>query len=276
MLNIKPINGDEFHVINILEEMLSAPQDAPGFTDDSWAGGSLKETQKIARDGWLEGVAHVRRFASQVEEKIGMQNVEQFPVMDVMGSSIDMGAFMEGVPECMIRFEDQHTTTKGKVYKILVDGIADWSVDNDTIIRRGAAVYVVADMMIKAGLDVEIWLCYSLGSQDRTYGHNTFIKIKSSDQTIPPAKLAFMLIHPGMLRKILSSYIRYHESWTKWNAKFQIRESFRFRPMRKEYIESFDIYTGQLTRRGDARYFETEYATVKWINEQCKGITAGV
>ena len=72
---------------------------------------------------------------------------------DVEGSCYDMGAVIEGVPECCIK---QDVLTKRKFIKIVVTTNFSWRVDADYIKNRGIAIFNLINTLIMQGYIVEL------------------------------------------------------------------------------------------------------------------------
>ena len=157
---------------------------------------SFQDTIKMLRSGWAEGVRDVAfntdKINSALDEASGYA-IEY----DTAGDYIDMGAYLEGVPECFGKI----TSAEGPKdsVRIVASITAASFVHEDHIKTRGAAICALIDQLRKTHfvcLDIVVSSRGIMGKNLRTIFHVDMQNDYSRDL------IAFYLAHPGMLRRI--------------------------------------------------------------------------
>ena len=157
---------------------------------------SYHDTIKMVRSGWAEGVRDVAfntdKINSALDEASGYA-IEY----DTAGDYIDMGAYLEGVPECFGKI----TSAEGpkESVRIVASITASSIVHEDHIKNRGAAICALIDQLRKThfvSLDITVSSRGIMGKNLRTIFHVDMQNDYSRDL------IAFYLAHPGMLRRV--------------------------------------------------------------------------
>lgn len=185
--------------------------DGPG----SWHGtANFEQAVELARHGWSNVRPSIDGLLSDIDGKV-RKLTEEKPVMfhDVTGAFVDMGAYMAGEPECMIDVRQETLPTTGRIVRLLVNGSANWSVDEATIKARGAAICALVDAMARQHLALEVWVEVSIKPQTPARGKNagkspadrlsTVVRVKAAADPLDIDMLMFPIGHPSFLRRIV-------------------------------------------------------------------------
>lgn len=162
---------------------------------------SYEDAMRLAREGWAEGRDQVAALARTLSGIVASKITRQTCTWDVTGDVVDIGRFCEGCPENMIRFEDTEEKGAGKLLTLGASFSAASNIPAGEIIRRGAVLCALADTLESVGHRVEIIITHTVrdSGSDR---HGTTITIKRHGDPVDVDRLAFLLCHPDMLRRI--------------------------------------------------------------------------
>jgi hypothetical protein len=172
-------------------------------TQMNWgfAGGSFAYALKLARTGWSEGLNRIKRCEDLIVAKLNAGN-DLVRSMDVSGDESDISLFIEGDPEYMVTY--QMGEGRKPVVRLVVSVSASCAISNDTITMRGAAICAAIDAVESSGVRVELvidssWVIMTEPRKVAKYQ----IVTKRSEDSLDRDKIAFVLMHPTMLRQIV-------------------------------------------------------------------------
>jgi len=160
---------------------------------------------KMAKEGWPEGLKRMQKVAELLEMPSGARSYEPQPVLAVAGDEVDIGAYLSGEPECMMDWEVRATPSFGKVVKIVCHLTANASVSANAMFRRGSLAYLIIDALESCGIRCEVWglvKCSTCGNRDEGPDFLAQVCLKDADQPIEPDRLAYMLAHPAVFRRL--------------------------------------------------------------------------
>lgn len=173
---------------------------------------SFKETLDLARNGWPEGLKKAKELSSSLFDHISSK-IERVDVKhDIEGHSIDIARFVDGEPEAWLKFENviQESESGHKLIRITFNFSVSGAVSKETIIRKGAAIVALIELLEYAGHRVELTLAMGTAeSWSGRYGNpivQLYTKIKDFDQNVDMSKLAYVLCHPSVLRSLYFSF----------------------------------------------------------------------
>lgn len=163
----------------------------PSFCPFTW-----EESIGLFREGWPDGVKDIAfqadRINDQIDEASGY-GIEQ----DVTGDYIDVGSYLEGVPECFGKM----VTAEGPKdeVEIIVSATVSVRVDKSTVFNRGAAIASLIDQLRRTHfvkLSFVVNVTGITGSDITTYFHVNMQNEYSRDL------IAFMAANAAYLRRI--------------------------------------------------------------------------
>lgn len=181
-----------------------------------WNGNlSFSDTCRLAVRGWDEGVGKVEKFASGFVDAIGSKLVIDEYFYDVTGQDFDLARVLEGEPECWLNSEQVHVEAPAnQTIRLVVNIGASCSVGADTLIRKGAGVVALVQLLERMRRSVEVVAitrdCYSY-NDDKGGGFNFDLTLKHAGQDLDIGKLAYALMHPSMLRRL--QFIAMESTW---------------------------------------------------------------
>ncbi|MER5263864.1 hypothetical protein ABTZ99_17510 [Actinosynnema sp. NPDC002837] len=174
--------------------------------DTGWHGSSWEEAVRLAVDGWPLALEEADVTISELRESAGLSHAVTVlePTWDVTGSEVDVGAYLAGVPECMVDAVPRQVSRRGKVITFLVPSGYSHRIAHDVIINRGLALATLCAAIIDAGHSVEIWsgdagILHSPRQPQRYCG---VARVISAGEPFDVGRLIFAMAHPGMLRRL--------------------------------------------------------------------------
>jgi len=161
---------------------------------------------------WDDGLAHLQRMSVAIKDSDTATRTVLRKSVAPPGR-VDIGGIAAGDPAAgylQRRKAPAVQRRKGKVIRILFSTGASGGVKADTILRRGAAVLALVDMLEARGFRCEITGCAptvaartgrsrSLGTRVLEYRWT----VKRADQRVPLSALAFAMAHPSMHRRVI-------------------------------------------------------------------------
>lgn len=201
-----------------MEDRESRHQKAAGSYESFTKAKSWDHVLELARDGWPEGLKKAKEVSSvlfnHVSEMIEKLNVSY----DIEGHSIDIARFVDGEPESWLKFESvlQEAEAGHKLIKITYNVTVSAGVSTDVIIRKGATVAALIELLEYAGHRVELTIVDSSGNSRLEPSHGFvrkdlkpimlfFVKIKEFDQNLDMNLVSYALSHPSVARALMFS-----------------------------------------------------------------------
>ena len=167
--------------------------------DDGWYGTeTIDEAIELATNGW-HNRPNVKGLSKQITSSTTAQINVATTYNDVCGSYVDVGAFVEGVPENMVQFAEAEAP---RIVRIGINLSSNCQQDEKTFKLRGAVTLAIVDKLAEAGYGCELFV-YTV-SKCRGQGfHSEKLVIKQADQHLDLDALTFWCCHPSALRRLM-------------------------------------------------------------------------
>ncbi|WP_215542069.1 DUF7192 family protein [Amycolatopsis sp. CA-230715] len=180
----------------------SIPDGAGRHGDSRWAGASWDEALELAAAGWTRALPEVDVGIAALRERSGdgLRSTTLLPCWDVTGGEVDVGAYLSGVPECMVDAVPSWTSARGRVVTFLVPASCSHTVAHRTIRNRGIALAALCTAIIEAGHSVEIWSGFSARVGRERF--SAVAKVIPAGEPLDVGRLLFAMAHPAMLRRL--------------------------------------------------------------------------
>lgn len=165
-------------------------------------GCTYDEAERMAREGWLEGAQE----AQQALKALALKSPEPDTKVDFYGFLPHVPRFCAGAPDSMIRRAREATGGMGKVITLYVPVNAVGGVDAKYMRNFGLGVAQYINQLETDGVRVELYgvICseqgYSYSGDAPALTHSW--RIKTADQPLDLAVLAFSVGHPAMFRRL--------------------------------------------------------------------------
>lgn len=162
---------------------------------------SFEEATELLKNGWED-------MAKKLTKKLDAKKTEvfygkrQINTYDVCGYQASVPRYLQGIPTNMIN--KKNVPVKQKV--ITVNKCINYSgnTSTETIVEESVKALQIVKKLEAQGLRVNLNVI--LGSQ-KDVSIACKVRIKSANERMNISKLAFCLVHPSMLRRMLFRYI---------------------------------------------------------------------
>lgn len=165
-------------------------------TKDNWTGNfNLEDSRKAATYGWDERPAEVGKLAEELNAAKSGEIQQQVMVPSTDGAFVNMQAFLDGEPECMMQFTTEPVKQAIKIgFNVSTSAVCETA----TFHLRGAIVLAITEALSSAGFPVEVTV-YRACKNDSHSCLEGF-KLKASESYLDLDALAFFCAHPAALR----------------------------------------------------------------------------
>lgn len=233
-------------------------------TQVGWTGTrNYAEAIKMLEIGWAEGVVEMKEIVEDVERVLLDQIPHPVIKRGLSGSDVDMGAYLSGEPENMLEWEAAPISEQG--IKIIVNGSASASVSPRTIKARGAVIVATIHALQMLEIPVELWGVWTgrRYAGRKTYQAETRVRISRPGYELDIERVAFVLAHPSMLRRIVFS-VWEREEPKAWRKAIGIEPDTGYgTPTDSNFGGEHDIYLGKMYAN-EPQWLDTTLA-VEWI-----------
>ncbi len=234
--------------------------------NDSWAGGlSYSRAYQMARTG-----AYMSTALLELRDKLVSHikpAVEQNAYWDVSGgSTIDMGAYLAGQPECILNYRDESAKSR-KTISLVYNACVSGGVDVNILRLRGMAFLALVDAIeMSRRYKTNVYYVAANDGGDSMGRNALIIKAKTTESHYDPQSLGFALGHPGMFRKLTFGF------WTTigghWNGTMGSVHTLRTLPVELGESEAFASEGGMLGDYVNTDAIYNERTAVMWVLDQ--------
>jgi hypothetical protein len=181
---------------------------------------SLADAIRMARTGgFKDGIARIAKLRGEILNSIMGQLPAPRRAFAMRGRHVDMGRYTIGRPDCAVKIVDSAKTRDShipRIVRIVVNLAASGAVNGDTLIMRGVAAVVLAEVLQRHGSSVSIDVVHAISS--RYVAGPTIeyrVAVKKSSELISLDKLAFLLGHPSALRRLFFATQEHEDTPTR-------------------------------------------------------------
>lgn len=167
----------------------------------SWTPHAFAESMKLARDGWTEAESRIRPVAGRIMREGSLAERIAFQ-MACQGEEYDVGALLEGVPECMY-LPTPEITQGRRIVRVNVPLGANCTVSESAFARRGAIALALADSIAATGRTPEmVGTLQVIGSGSQKIAVLAYIPLMSAGEDLDVPFLAFAVAHASTTRRL--------------------------------------------------------------------------
>lgn len=171
--------------------------------DDSWrnewtGGASFEQAIAMARIGWPEGAARAQKLLKSLQLP-PFEETHSVTQNDVTGSYVDVGEYVQGVPECMVDFRED--TRKARFLSIRVSGVMACAIPAEEAMNRGVCIAAIVDALESRGIRCDVSLVF-LNRRPRGTVEYT-VSLKRATDPLNLDVIAFGVAHPACFRRLV-------------------------------------------------------------------------
>jgi hypothetical protein len=177
------------------------PTDTPARDGrDKFAGCTFNQSLEFARHGWPDGAARAKAILERMHLP-PVANKHSVTVNDVQGSYVDVGEYVQGVPECMVDFREDKR--RARFATIIVNASFSWRVSVEQAIARGVSIAAVVDGLEAMGTRCRVEIVMPMRSNHSTDTSEVQMTVKHEHSPLNLDTLTFAVAHPSFLRRIV-------------------------------------------------------------------------
>ena len=178
------------------------PSDMSRNKDVKFSSCTFEQALSFARKGWPGGARKAKDILAQIIDKIPELRSDSptGTYLDVSGSYVDIGEYVNGSPECMVNFQEDKRATR--FMHIVVSASYSGYFPIESAINRGVAIAAIIDILESRNIRREVDLIMCAGAPN---GDKAFISlpIKQAHHPLNLDTLAFGIAHPAYLRRLI-------------------------------------------------------------------------
>ncbi len=166
------------------------------------------EAYELATRGWPEGLGYANALSAQLASSVtGSRRMAPKLTRCQAGFAPCVPAMLAGEPESMFAIRQEMREGCGRVVRVVYNQCSSWGISGETLLKRGAIVAALVDVLEGAGVRCEVVACTGLrkGSQ----AHEFFVPLKSAGDPLDMDALIFWLAHAAAYRRMF---------WSLWSA----------------------------------------------------------
>jgi hypothetical protein len=177
---------------------LSSTNGSYGFTQTH----SYEEATKLFKDGW-------NSMAQEITNKLKViknQSVDEYVqkvMYDVVGFQASVPRYLQGLPTSMVN--KKQVVVKQKVITLNKDVSYNCGITTEQIVKASIETLQLIKKIEAQGVRVNLNLVW--GVEEGKTREVVKIRLKSANERLNISKLAFPLVHPSMLRRLLFRYM---------------------------------------------------------------------
>lgn len=164
-----------------------------------FSGATWNETVTMARHGWPEGAKRAKGLLEHLEMPLH-ENVHSGTYHDVTGSYVDVGEYVQGVPECMVEFKED--TRPARFARVLVSASYSGGFSTKQMINRGVAIAAAIDALESQGVRCDVEVIMPCGGYPDGLSVIT-LPVKQATDPMNLDTLIFAVAHPSYLRRLV-------------------------------------------------------------------------
>lgn len=182
-----------------------------GFVATNWTKTeSFDEAVLLMKRGWSDMAQKLVNKLNAIDKKT--QPIQKRrSINSVAGYQPIVPLYLANVPTSMV--SHKMVPVKQKVINITKLFNYNGSVSSDKIVDESIKVMQVVKKLEAQGYRVNVDVAFGSEADNRQVGAT--IRIKSADERLNVSKLAFPLVHPSMLRRLMFRYIEVNKNITK-------------------------------------------------------------
>lgn len=165
---------------------------------------TFDEAVKLARYGWEKGLKDLDYYEDMADKAYASKsNDNMWDVeLSTTGSYVDVGAYLQGVPECMCDFVSKRTNTFADI--IVNPTVSCW-VKPVTIMNRGREIMKLVDALEKRHIKTRVVIISVVCSDNVNEGDRWITKVTAKDynEMLDQNRLVFALAHAAYPRRMM-------------------------------------------------------------------------
>lgn len=163
---------------------------------------SMEEALAMARTGWPEGTTKAKQLLERLNADNPTENVYSATYLDVSGSYVDIGEYVQGTPECMVQFRED--SRAARFVRIVVCASYSCNFTVEQAIMRGVAIAALVDRFESMGIRCDIDSLVYVGNHSNPADRfSVTVPVKAATEPLNLDRVVFALAHPAYFRRLI-------------------------------------------------------------------------
>lgn len=171
---------------------------------------SYEEATQLFKNGWNKMAQELTTKLKVAQNQVVNAEVQKI-LYDVVGFQASVPRYLQGIPTSMVN--KKRVPVKQKVITLNKDISYNCLTTTEDIIEASTQTLQLIKRIEAQGIRVNLNLVFGITSSNTK--EIVKIRLKSANERLNISKLAFPLVHPSMLRRLLFRYIEVAPTVTK-------------------------------------------------------------
>lgn len=173
---------------------------------------SFEEATEMFKNGWSDMAANLNQKLKVADSKLQVK-MKPKTTLSVAGYQAIVPLYLNGVPNNMVN--KKMTPVKQKVITLNKSINYSGGVSTKIIIDQSIKAMQIIKKLEAQGYRCNLNIVMGVDEKSDDKGILLKIRIKSANEKLNVSKLAFPLVHPSMLRRLIFRFIEVHPTVTK-------------------------------------------------------------
>lgn len=234
--------------------------DSPG----AWYGGvkDLPDAIKLAQKGLPKlGVEAIQLAAQNLTLTQGeLMRSAFYDINDTAGSTVDIGRYLEGTPECMIQHLPCEEVGRSPIVTLVMNVSYNGGISAEAITNNGKSMVALIEAVESRGKQCEVWTdMHAIGyRKGKRFTARTAVRLKRAGEPFDVSAFMYALTHPSYLRVQILNAMHTHPE--KWRYALGIRPTYGYgipitNASDMEDFPPYSIYIPCISRDSEAGKF---------------------
>jgi hypothetical protein len=186
---------------------IPASQRDPEFCKAETCGETMSDAIGMATGGWQYGASLITRLQRDYVARVSDGIKSPVVAFDVTGDFLDVGAFVSGEPECFGFWDTANGNRKDKFITITVTSGFSWQVAESDIVKRGAAILSLVDILETNGVRCRVISEVIMQDKSDESRLQMSVVVKDFQDSLDLEKIAFSIVSPAFLRRFFFAIV---------------------------------------------------------------------
>lgn len=168
-------------------------------TDRDWTGGlsGISEYKELLKNGYLPAVEQLAANQTNSGTRFDL-------VPSVSGEFFDIGAYIEGRPECMGDFTQQEVN---QYLTVLIECSVGYKVNGELLMGKAKTIFNCINEIEAKGTRVKIVLFSECTAEETNQKFNIYVNVKAHEENFIPSWHGLLIGHLATVRAVMYSYL---------------------------------------------------------------------
>lgn len=200
---------------------------------------SFEESVSLMKNGWEDMAQNLTKKLKVIENEV-QPSTKRKTVYDVAGYQCSVPRYLQGLPNSMVR--TTNIPAKQKIITVTKSIDYNGGTTTEEIVQESVKALQVVKKLEAQGYRINLNVAVGTNKSINSSSDGRFllkIRIKNASERLNVSKLAFPLVHPSMLRRLIFRWIEVYPKITKefvGNYGYPTRDEAMKQALNGEYL----------------------------------------